>query len=537
MPSNSTNSKIVDLHISCPVCPSSDAYCTYEDGHGYCYSCNYYKPKDGIDLTNYTYEYLPTRGINSETFKFYDVRTKIDADGKPFEQGYPYSNGAFKIRTLGEKGFYTKGDIQKAGLFGRNKFGPGSNRSVTITEGELDALSLYQVLKSPVVSVRSSGSARLDASIDRSYLNSFERIYLAFDGDEPGRAAAAEVARLFDYNKVYDVRFPGGNRKDANDYLQAGEDRELREIWWNAKKFLPDNLISSLSDFEKELLKPVKYGVSYPFPTLNNMTYGMKIGEVVLLTAQEGVGKTEVMHTMLHHLLKETTDAVGAIFIEESKQRLLQALAGIELQRPVHLPDCGCEPSETVSAFKRVVPTDDRLYVYNHFGSDSADSIIDTIRFLVTARGCRWIFFDLISLAVAGLGGDREREALEYLSARLELMTQELDFGLIMVSHVNDNGQTRGSRMIAKNCHVRIDIDRDISAIDERTRLTTKLTVTKNRPTSMTGPAGQLLFNMQTHTLSEDLGIVDVVATELTGPMPPLVPLWRQTDELESQPL
>jgi twinkle protein len=526
MRETSTTSKVVDLHIPCPVCPSSDAYCTFDDGHGYCFSCSYYKPKDGFDLSEFTYEYLPHRNVSADTFRFYGANTKIDGDGKPTAIGFEYPNGSVKVRTLGEKGFYTKGDIAKAGLFGRNKFGPGSNRSVTITEGELDALSLYQVLKSPVVSVRSSVTARMDASIDRSYLNSFERIYLAFDGDEPGRAAAAEVAKLFDYNKVYDVRFPGGSRKDANDYLQAGEDRELREIWWHAKKFLPDNLISSLSDFEKELLKPVKYGVSYPFPTLNNMTYGMRTGEVVLLTAQEGVGKTEVMHTILHHLLKETQDAVGAIFIEESKQRLLQALSGIELQRPVHLPDSGVEGGAVVAALKQVVPTDDRLYVYNHFGSDSADSIIDTIRFLVTARGCRWIFFDLISLAVAGLGGDREREALEYLSARLELMTQELDFGLIMVSHVNDNGQTRGSRMIAKNCHVRIDLDRDVSAVDERTRLTTKLTVTKNRPTSMTGPAGQLLFNMITHTLNEDLGIVE---------SPPLQPL-EHDNELESQP-
>jgi len=498
----------------CPKCAEAgkdnneDNLAVYNDNHKYCYACGYFEGRMHVE-DSCSFEYLATRGIAKETFAFYEVKTKLDSEGKPIEIGFPYPNGSYKIRQLNEKSFYSKGDMSKAGLFGRNKFGPGSARSVTITEGELDALSLYQVLKSPVVSVRSSGSAKLDASIDRSYLNSFERIYLAFDGDEPGRAAAAEVARLFDYTKVYDVRFPGGLRKDANDYLQAGEDSELRQMWWGAKKFLPDNLISSLSEFEKELLKPVKYGVSYPFPTLNNMTYGMRTGEVVLLTAQEGVGKTEVMHTILHHLLKETTDAVGAIFIEESKQRLLQALAGIELQRPVHLPDSGCQPSETVAALKQVVPTDDRLYVYNHFGSDSADSILDTIRFLVTARGCRWIFFDLISLAVTGLGGDREREALEYLSARLELMTQELDFGLIVVSHVNDNGQTRGSRMIAKNCHVRVDLDRDVSAPDERTRLTTKLTVTKNRPTSMTGPAGQLLFNMITHTLSEDLGMTD----------------------------
>ncbi len=526
---------VVDLHIPCPVCPSSDAYVTYADGHGHCFSCGYHKHKKEEDITEeVTYEYLSHRGISKEVFQFYDVKTKIDKDGKPISMGFVYPNGSVKVRTL-PKGFNSVGDISKAGLFGRNLFGPGSSRSVTITEGELDALSLYQAIRSPVVSVRSSSSAKLDCSVDRSWLNSFERIYLAFDADEPGRAAAAEVAKLFDYNKVYDVRF-GSGRKDANDYLQIGESDELKRTWWNSKKFLPDNLTSSLSDFKKELLKPVTYGVSYPFPTLTHMTYGLRTKEVVLITAQEGVGKTEVTHTILHHLLKETKDAVGAIYLEESNQRLLQAVAGIELKRPVHLPDSGCTPDQVVAAFESVVPTDDRLYVYGHFGSDDPEVLLDTIRFLVAARGCRWIIFDLISLAVAGLGGDREREALEYISARLALLTQELDFGLIMVSHVNDKGETRGSRMIGKNCHIRIDLDRDVSAASDRLRLTTNLTISKNRPTSKSGPAGKLLFNPVSHTLSEDLGIEDAVTPidDWLGIEPEYQPFMEDGNELQA---
>jgi twinkle protein len=267
-------------------------------------------------------------------------------------------------------------------------------------------------VRCPVVSVRSSGSAKLDTAIDRSWLNSFERIYLAFDADVPGRDAARSVANHFDYNKVYDIRFPGGARKDANDYLRNGEADELRNLFQNAKRFLPDNIISSLADLKKELLKPVLKGVPYPFPTLTDMTYGLRPREVVLITAQEGVGKTEVTHTLLHNLLKETDDAVGAIFLEESKSRLLQAVAGIELKRPIHLPDCYCTDAEKESAIDRVVRTDDRLHVYSHFGSDDADAILDTIRFLVSARGCRWVIFDLISLAISGLGGDREEKAL-----------------------------------------------------------------------------------------------------------------------------
>ena len=505
-----SNSKLVKRE-ACPECKklgkdnSEDNLAIYDDGHKYCYACSYkeFEGKSSLDL-NFSYEYLPWRGVTAETFRFFDCKTKVNSEGKPVSLGYLYPNGSYKVRSLDSKQFHSVGDIAKAGLFGRNKFAAGSHKYVTITEGELDALSLYQVLRSPVVSVRSSSSAKLDCATDRSWLNSFERIYLAFDGDEPGRVAAAEVAKLFDYSKVFHVRFQGP-RKDANDYLQNGEGDELRNVWWNSKKFLPDTIVSSLSDFKKILDTPPVKGVSYPFPTLTDMTYGLRTGEVVLITAQEGVGKTEITHTILHHLLKETKDNVGAIYLEESKQRLLQAIAGIELKKPVHLPDCPVTDGEVISALNRVVSTDDRLHVYSHFGADDGESLVDTIRFLVSACGCLWIVFDLISLAVSNVGGDREREALEQISGRLSILTQELNFGLIMVSHVNDHNQTRGSRMIAKNCHVRIEAHRDVTNPDDRLRRTTELIISKNRPASRTGPAGKLLFDPVSYTLEEDL--------------------------------
>src|SRR5690606_26509440 len=112
-----------------------------------------------IDLESFTYEYIPLRGIDKSTLRFYDVKTKIDSEGTPISVGFPYSRdkiSGVKIRNLKEKEFYTQGDIGKCGLFGRSKFEAGSHKYLTITEGELDALSLYQVLKSPVVSVQSA---------------------------------------------------------------------------------------------------------------------------------------------------------------------------------------------------------------------------------------------------------------------------------------------------------------------------------------------------------------------------------------------
>lgn len=448
----------------------------------------------------FTYEYLPWRAVNAEAFRFYDCKTKVDATGKPVSIGFHYPNGSYKVRRLDEKEFYSVGEINKAGLFGRDKFSLGTHKYVTITEGELDALSYYQVLRSPVVSVQSSSSAVRDCSMDREWLNSFERIYLAFDTDTVGQAAAARVAKLFDYNKVYLVRLA---RKDANEHLSLGEVDDLRNIWWNAKKFLPQNIINSYSDFERILNEPLARGIPYPFDTLTQMTYGIRTSESVLITAPEGVGKTELMHAIEYQILKETDHDVGAIFLEEPKRRHLQAISGLELRRPVHLPDCNVGEGEVLAALRKAVSRDERLHIYSHFGSDDPEVILDTIRFMVAGRSCRYILLDHISMVVSALAGEDERKALDYLSTRLEMMVKELDFALIIVSHVNDFGQTRGSRYISKVADVRIDLRRDLLSVDPIERNTTYLTVSKNRFSGRTGPAGAILFDPVTYTYRE----------------------------------
>ena len=516
------SSKVTQGKQPCPSCPSSDGYHLYDDGHGFCFSCKKFFPSNKgepffLSTSDFTYEYLPWRGITKDTFKFYDVKTKIDHEGKPIAVGFKYPNGDYKIRSLSEKAFSVSpnNSIGKAGLFGRDKFATGSHKYVTITEGELDAASLYQVLRSPVVSVQSAVTAVRDCTVDRSWLNSFERVYLAFDNDQPGLDAARGVASLFDYNKVYHVKF---DRKDANDYVQHGLADELKNIWWNSRKYLPADVVSSFSEFERILAEVPKTGVDYPFPTLNSMTYGIRTGESVLITAQEGIGKTELMHAIEYKILKETADdvCVGAIFLEEPKRRHLQALAGQELRKPVHLPDVYCSEAEVVAALKAAVSQDERLHVYSHFGSDDPDVLIDTIRFLVSARACRFILLDHITMAVSGLSGENERRALDYLATRLEMMVKELDFALILVSHVNDDGLTRGSRYVSKIADIRIDITRDKVNPDPIVRNTTHLVVSKNRFSGKTGPAGKLIFNPETYTYSEEEFGFDAPANENT---------------------
>lgn len=496
---NSTghSSKLISSKNPCPnsECGSSDAYHIYDDGHGYCFSCRKTFNNGSHNSSNFTYEFLPHWNISVDTFRKYNVKTKINELGIPIAVGFVYPNKSIQVRKLEKKEFYVEGDYASAGLFGTDIFEAGCNKAITIAEGAKDALSLYDVLKTPVVSVKSSSSARSDCISDRAYLNSFERIYFAFDADRPGRDALAECAKLFDYNKVYVVQY---GRKDANEYLVSGERDELKNLWYNAKRFLPENIVSSFSEFKKILETPLTEGVPYPFPKLNSMLYGIRPSESVLITAQEGVGKTELMRALEYQILRKTDDPVAAIFLEETKRRHLQSLAGLELGLPVHLPDCKVSLSEVYHALQNVVEKDDRLHVYGHFGSDDPDILLDTIRFLVSARNCRYVLLDHITMVVSGLAGEKERTALDYLSTRLEMMVKELNFALLLVSHVNDDGLTRGSRMISKIADIRIDLYRNLLGLTEEERNTSYLKVSKNRFSGKTGSADILIFDQKT---------------------------------------
>jgi twinkle protein len=490
------------------------------DGEGHCFSCNKHffngdRRTFEVDSISdkFSFEYLPLRGITRETMEKFNVLTKVDnskPDSPAISVGFPYyvadsEEQAYKVRFLASKDFTSVGPMGKANLFGKELFPMGSARAITITEGEFDAMAAYQMTgsKYPVVSVRGASSAKKDCAAVFEYLNGFEKIYLCFDMDEAGQKATKEVASMFDFNKVYHVKMDGC--KDANEYLQKGLGKEFVNAWFNAKRFLPEGISSSKGDFVKILEEQGdRIAFPYPFPTLERMLEGLAFGETVLFTALEGRGKTEILRAIEYKILKDDPEAkIGVIHLEETQARTLQGFAGYELGQPVHRRNALVSKAEVHTALDKLLGDGERLHLYGHFGSDDPDVIINTIRFLVAVCGCKYIFLDHISIVISGLVEEDERKALDKISTQLAMLANDLEFCLVMVSHVNDHGQTRGSRNISKVAHKWVHLERDVKAADERERNTTYLTVNKNRGGHETGPAGRLYFDPNTYILTE----------------------------------
>lgn len=467
-----------------------------------------------IPVPEHSLQYYPARGISTETREFLNIVTRVAANGEPFEDIVTFPNGTQQIRGLKDKTFRTAGPhASEPTLMFMDKYPPGSAKTVTITEGAYDAASIREALgpNFPAVSVRSSSSARKDCVAHFKYLDSFDKIYLALDADEPGQKAARQIAELFDFNKVFNVDL--GQLKDANGYLQAGLGNQLRQVWHNAKKYLPEGIVNTREQFA-QILKDKKSRPSIPMPwdNLQAVTKGIRGSEVILITAQEGVGKTEFIRHLEYHILTTTNHNIGIIHLEEPKADQIERLAGLHLKVPAHFEGVTSD-EEVLNAIDQITKNNpERLHIYSHFDTDDLDVLLGTIRFLVTSCGCQYIFLDHITLLVTGQGKDDERLKLDYLSTRLELMVQNLGFTLFLVSHVNDDGQTRGSRNIGKTSMTRIDLSRNLVAEDPAERAKLFMTVSKNRHGSTTGPAGVLHFDAETFTYSDKGPIVPVPA-------------------------
>lgn len=494
----------------CPCGEGNSSYAVARDGHGFCFKCGTYfdngaHKKASVIMTT---QNIPgkVRGIDQDVLTFYSVKGRFENDGDLSAVVFPMPNGRALIRDMHTKAFVSEGeDNGSISLFGSDKFPAGSAKAITITEGYFDAMSAFQMngKKYPVVGVQSASSAKSECAKAYDYINSFEKIYLALDADIPGQEAMDKIARLFDFNKVYVVKLDK-SLKDANAYLTAGKEDAFIRAWWASQRFLPEGIVGSYAEFDSIIDNDnTKPAIPYPWERMQQLTYGIRTGEVVLLTAMEGIGKTEILRALEYHILKQTNDNIGIIHLEENKARTLKGIVNYEIKQPVHLPDFAVSKEDLKKHLRVATGRDERVHIYSHFGSDDPDVLLSTVRFLAGACDCKYIFFDHITMAVTGLQGEDERRALDYISTRLAMMVEELDFSLFMISHVNDDGKTRGSRNVSKVADLRVDLFRELTSENEIERNTTLLSVSKNRFTGRTGPGGRLYFNPETYVLEE----------------------------------
>jgi twinkle protein len=458
---------------------------------------------------------IPDRGISQATCEKYGVTTDGD------KQFYPYTDAdgvrvAVKQRSVPTKQFSITGDFKGATLFGQSIFHAGG-KAITITEGELDALAAFQMQGSlyPTVSIRNGANAALkDCKAQYEWINSFDSVVICFDGDEPGKKAAKEVAELFG-NKAKIMQYKDGY-KDACEYLIAGATKEFVNAWWRASPYVPDGIVNA-ADLWEEISKPEPIAeAQYPWAGLNKLLYGIRPAELITVTAGSGLGKSQFLREILYNLLKTTSWNIGGLFLEESTRKTARSIMSLHANKLLHLPDTPTTEQELKEAFDATLGSN-RVFLFDHFGSSDVENIANRVRYMAKACDCRVVFLDHLSIVISGQDTGDERKAIDAMMTKLRTLVQELNITLICVSHLKrpqgnqgheDGGsvslsQLRGSGAIAQLSDAVITLERNSMAENESDRHLTKVAVAKNRFSGDTGPACALKYNAYTGRMTE----------------------------------
>ena len=510
-------------HSPCDNCGSRDNKAVYDDGHTYCFGCNEYKKQNGdlpkkekiiTDMIDGITEALPSRKIDEETCKKFNYQTGT-YKGEPVHIANFYDKEhnrvAQKLRYQ-DKRFTWLGDADKITLFGQNIWRDGG-KMIVITEGEIDALTVSKVQnnKYPVVSVPSGAtSAKKYIKKELDWLSKFENIVLMFDNDTAGKSASIECANILPVKKVKIATLPA---KDPSELLQKGKGEQIVSCMWEAKAYTPQGIISGNETKDLLLKDDLVESIPYQWTGFNKKLGGIRKGELVLLTAGSGTGKSQVCRELAHHLVSRK-EKVGYIALEESVKRSVRGLVSVGLNKLIHIPEIRKKFSDE-ELIKEWENIKDYICFYDHFGSADTEDLMNRIRYMVQALDCHTIILDHISIVVSGISDGDERRTIDNLMTMLRKLVEELNCCMFVVSHLkrpegklgHEEGVTtslshlRGSHSLAQLSDAVIGFERNQQDEIQNNVMTAR--VLKNRYSGDTGIACSLIYNKETGRLTE----------------------------------
>ena len=224
---------------------------------------------------------------------------------------------------------------------------------IVIVEGEVDKLSVETAGIRTVISVPDGAPGKVrDGEISPeddtkfSYLwtcwdelDAADKIILATDADEPGRALAEELARRFGKERCWRVTWPTGNDaeyKDANEVLVGEGPEVLRECIENAEPY-PIASLFGVDDFYDDVIELYRSGrkvaLSTGWPALDEY-YRVHPGQLSIVTGTPASGKSEFLDALAVNLAESHAWKFAICSFENPTPEHLAKLAEKRLVMP-----------------------------------------------------------------------------------------------------------------------------------------------------------------------------------------------------------
>lgn len=321
-------------------------------------------------------------------------------------------------------------------LFGWQAIDPNA-REVTITEGEIDALSSYDY-SYPALSVPFGGGKGdkqrwIESEFDR--LQRFEVIYLALDDDAEGDAAVAEIVPRLGRHRCRRVRLP---RKDMNQCAQDGiPAKDIRQCFEDAKPMDPAELrrAGEFTDDVISLFWPKgdrEPGYRLPFEKIRDRLV-IRPGEMTIWTGPSGAGKSQILSYACVGFVDQGAKICIASYEMQARQQLRRMVkqAG-NTDRP---------PEPFIRAIMGWL--DASTWLFDVVGKSSVEKMLDVFEYARCRYGCDVFVVD--SLMRLGIGSE-DYEGQEKAVYQIVEWTIASDVHVHLVAHARKgDGKFRGA--------------------------------------------------------------------------------------------
>lgn len=341
------------------------------------------KPKGKVQ------KWLNERGITDATMADFKIGEQLRG-GKTYAV-FPYLLDDGELVNVKYRNTEDKRDMRQEGgampcLFGWHLIDPKA-RTVAITEGEIDAMSLHQI-GIPALSCNAGAGNHQWVESDWERLERFSEILVFYDCDEAGEKGAREVIQRLGIERCLRVRFDDGS-KDANEFLQKGADKSDFDSMIQAAQPLDPEELRSMSDFTSEVkasFYPAEGAKHHPRLRFDSDCpwFEFRPAEVTLWTGINGHGKSMLLSQVSLGLMQQ--GEVFCIFSGEMKparqlKRMVKQATGLDRPTPAYI--------DSVASWLR-----DRCWVFDQVGAVKLDRLIEVFTYAVRRYGVSHVVID-----------------------------------------------------------------------------------------------------------------------------------------------
>jgi archaellum biogenesis ATPase FlaH len=419
----------------------------------------YYKRKKQFrNMTNYprpevrtpAVEYMESRGISKAITEQYAITTQKDHDNIIV---FPFFDEDGKMQFVK----YRKADFDKTKdknkewcerdckpiLFGMDQCNAETSDTLIMTEGQIDSLSVAEAGITNAVSVPTGANGFTWIPYCWDFLLTFKTLII-FGDCEHGHITLLDEMKGHFPGTVKHVRIEDyKGHKDANEILMTEGPQAVRDAIENAVP-VENPRIKRLADVTRKDWNDIPHFDS-GIPTLDKITGGLYLGQLITLTGERGLGKSTLASQIGAFAIKagyKTLFYSGELNDWQFQSWFERQIAGDEHTNAIktktgytrYTVDARVQ-HDIVGWYQDYALLYDNRSLFDSSGDTEEESLLETIKTAIRQYGCQVIFLDNLMTAMDDDGASDIYRAQSRFVKNLAVIAKAYEVLIVLIAH------------------------------------------------------------------------------------------------------